>query len=147
MKKFFAFFSCLMLFAGSVSAQDYNHAAGVRIGAYSGAFTYKQPLNSNAIEVMLWADWNSGFSVAGLYEWTVPIITDGFNLYYGAGAHLGVYSEQFTLGADVILGIEYKIPSVPIAVSFDYKPSLMILPEFLNAKSFSDFALGLKFTF
>lgn len=145
MKKFIAIVAALFMVAATASAQEYNHAAGVRIGASSGAFTYKQPLNSNAIEAMLWVNWNSGFAVAGLYEWSMPIITNGFNLYYGAGGHLGVFSEKFALGLDVILGLEYKIPSVPFAVSLDYKPSISLLPS--AGVDFVDFALGIKFTF
>ena len=145
MKKFIAFFACLVLAAGSVSAQDYQHAAGVRLGVSSGAFTYKQPINGNAIEAMLWVNWDSGFALAGLYEWSMPIITEGFNLYYGAGVHLGVFSENFALGIDAILGIEYKIPSVPFALSLDYKPSLSLLPDV--GVDFVNLGLGIKFTF
>ena len=148
MKKIIAFAAALFFAAAittNASAQEYNHAAGVRIGASSGAFTYKQPLDANAIEAMLWVNWNSGFSLAGLYEWSMPVITNGFNLYYGAGAHLGVFSQKFALGLDVILGLEYKIPSVPFAVSFDYKPSISLLPS--AGVDFVDFAIGIKFTF
>lgn len=147
MKKIIAFAACILLFGGSAFSQDYTHAIGVRVGGSSGSITYKQHLQTNnAIEAMLWLDWRSGFSVAGLYEWTTPVINNDFNLYYGVGAHLGVSDKDFALGIDAIVGLEYKIPNAPIALSLDYKPYINIIPT-PNSYGLWDLAIGIKFTF
>ena len=93
---------------------------------------------------------NHGFQVAGLYEWNQSL-GSGFTLYYGVGAGLGSWkvSEHhdaaFGLDIEAIVGVEYKIPSVPLAISLDYRPALEVLPEVnFYAKGF---AFGLKYIF
>lgn len=147
MKKIITLTACLLLCAGSAFSQNYTHAIGVRVGGSNGAITYKQHLQAgNAFEVMAWINWTSGFSAAGLYEWTMPVINNDFNFYYGVGGHLGVYENAFAIGIDAIVGLEYKIPNVPLAFSIDYKPAINIIPS-IDTNSFFDFALGIKFTF
>lgn len=147
MKKIIALSACLLLFAGSAFSQNYKHAIGVRAGGSNGAITYKQHLQAgNAFEVMAWVNWNSGFSLAGLYEWTMPVINDDFNFYYGVGGHLGAYEKAFAIGIDAIVGLEYKIPSIPLALSIDYKPAINIIPS-IDTHYLFDIALGIKFTF
>ena len=91
-----------------------------------------------------------GFQLAGLYEWNQSL-GSGFTLYYGVGAGLGSWkvSEHhdaaFGLDIEAIVGVEYKIPSVPLAISLDYRPALEVLPEVnFYAKGF---AFGLKYIF
>ena len=147
MKKIIALVACAVLFAGTAFSQNYKNAVGIRIGGYNAGRTYKHALNQgNAIEAMLWYNWNSGFSVSGLYEWSTQVINPDFNLYYGAGLHIGMYTNAFALGIDGIVGLEYKIPSAPIAFSIDYKPSINFVPG-IDAYGFFDFALGIKYTF
>lgn len=147
MKKIIALTACVLLFAGTAFSQNYDKAIGLRFGGYNGAITYKQHLNKgNAFEVMLNLYWNAGFSATGLYEWSTQVINKDFNLYYGAGVHLGMYGKSFLAGIDGIVGLEYKIPNVPLALSLDYKPSINFAPH-INTSSFYDFALGIKYTF
>lgn len=147
MKKIIALTACVLLFAGTAFSQNYSKAIGVRFGGYNGAIAYKQHLKQgNGFEVMVNLFWNAGFSATGLYEWSMPVINKDFNLYYGAGAHLGMYGNMFLAGIDGIVGLEYKIPNVPLAVSLDYKPSINFVPSF-SSSSFYDFAFGLKYTF
>ncbi len=146
MKKIVAFAACALLCAGTAFSQNYTHAIGIRAGGSNGAITYKQHLKAgNAFEGMLWLGWEGSFSVAGLYEWTQPVINNDFNLYYGVGGHLGAASKKFAIGVDAIVGLEYKIPNAPIAFSLDYKPSINFVD--INAWGLWDLALGIKFTF
>ena len=80
--------------------------------------------------------------------------------YYGFGAHIGgigngtyrrfngdnqVYANNhILLGADGVIGLEYKIPEAPIAVSLDLNPRIE-----LATGPFMDIApgLGIKYTF
>lgn len=148
MKKVIAFAACALLFAGTAFSQNYTHAIGIRVGGSNGAITYKQHLKAgNAFEVMAWFGWRNSFSAAGLYEWTTPIINKDFNLYYGVGGHIGATANKFAIGIDGIVGLEYKIPNVPIAFSIDYKPSINFVPNDDRWFGLLDIALGIKYTF
>ena len=87
--------AALCLASIAAQAQDYNWAIGVRGGGNDSGVTLKHILSDyNALELtynfqyprdrMLRA---SVFSL--LYEWNQPVISDGFLLYYGFGAHIG----------------------------------------------------------
>ena len=147
MKKFLMM-AALMVATLTVSAQDYNWAVGVRGGALSG-LTAKKNLGDNAIEAGLSLGTHT-INVEGTYQWQQPIITDGFSLYYGVGAYAGLYTFENTgylhLGAEGILGLEYKIPGAPIALSVDYRPTFNILGGF-GYSNFYNFGLGVKFCF
>lgn len=129
-------------------SQDYNWAVGVRGGTISSGLTVKNKINaSTAIEGILSIPYDDGFMVTALYEKFVPVIADGFNLYYGGGAHIGSwgYDNKFRFGIDGIVGLEYKINNAPIAFSIDYKPSLDIISD--TEFHLGGFALGVKFVF
>ena len=75
----------------------------------------------------------------------------GFTLYYGVGAGLGAWNGDgdgdmaFGLDIEGIVGVEWKIPSVPLALSLDYRPAFEILPTTgFYAKGF---AFGVKYLF
>jgi hypothetical protein len=149
MKKLIAIMAFVVATATAVSAQDYNWAIGLRGGGEMGGLTVKKNFGANAIEGIFSIPWSSGFAATVLYERNVPVIADGFNFYYGAGAHVGVWGYKgvtdFALGVDAIVGLEYKIPKAPIALSIDYKPMLNIIEHF--GFYWADVALGIKFTF
>ena len=93
---------------------------------------------------------NYGFQVAGLYEWNYDL-GNNFTLYYGAGAGLGTWKHtpkhdmDFGLDIEAIVGVEWQIPGVPLALSLDYRPAFEILPEpDFYAKGF---AFGIKYLF
>ena len=145
MKKLIAIVACALLCVGTASAQNYTHSVGIRAGG-SAALTYRYHFNpTHAIEGMLWFGWNNAINVTALYEWSQPVINDDFSLYYGAGAHIGAAYNDFAIGVDGIVGLEYQIPNAPIAISLDYKPAINFIH--FNAYGFFDFALGVKYTF
>ena len=148
MKKFFMV-AVLLVSALAVNAQDYNWAIGVRGGGANGGLTIKNNMGANALEFGLDLGWENYGRLQALYEWQTPVITDGFNLYYGVGAYVGAYnlkeSARIGVGAEAVVGLEYKIPSVPIAFSLDYRPSVSVLPEF--GFGYGDFGFGIKFCF
>lgn len=144
MKKFLVM-AALMVATLSVSAQDYNWAAGVRLGGFNG-ITAKKNLGANALE--FGASWGLGdyLTVDGVYEWQQPVITDGMHLYYGAGAYVGLFANSFCLGAEAVVGLEYRLPiNFPLAVSLDYRPGLNILPNV--RPNWGNCALGIKYCF
>ena len=140
--------AALMVATLTVSAQDYNWAVGVRGGALS-VLTAKKNLGNNAIEAGLSLGTHT-INVDATYQWQQPIITDGFHLYYGVGGYAGLYAVEnvsnLHLGAEGVLGLEYKIPGAPIALSVDYRPTFNILGGF-GYSNFYNFGLGVKFCF
>ncbi len=147
MKKFLMM-AALLVATLTVSAQDYNWAVGVRGGGFSG-LTVKKNNGGNALEFGASWNWNNNINVDGVYLWQQPVIADGFTLYYGAGAYVGMWEHEaasaFALGAEGVVGLEYKIPSVPLAFSFDYRPGINVLPSV--AGNLINFGLGVKFCF
>lgn len=140
----------LLAIAGVVSAQEYNWAVGVRVGGANGGLTAKRYLGGNAVEigVALAAD-NSG-RLQALYEWQKPVLADGIHLYYGLGAFVGAFdfssAPQMGIGVEGVVGLEYKAPGIPIAISFDYRPGVSLVPDF-SQSTYGDVGLGLKFCF
>jgi len=127
----------------------------LRGGLYNG-ITYKNFItNSTAIEGILHTRWH-GWELVGLMEHHNDIQdVDGLYWFYGYGAHIGFYDAKYThwdtegtstvIGIDGIIGVEYKIPRVPIAIGLDWKP-------YVNLIGYSHFfgdggALFLRYTF
>jgi len=136
-------------------AQEYKQAIGLRGGLYNG-ITYKNFITNNtAIEGILQTRWH-GFGLVGLLEHHKDFSSVN-NLYwfYGYGAHIGFYDTKYThwdtagtstvVGVDGIIGIEYDIPGVPIAIGLDWKP-------YVNLIGYSHFfgdggAFSVRYTF
>lgn len=147
----------------AINSPNYRTAIGLRAGETSG-LTIKQFIGSNAALEGIIGTWYHGFSATLLYErHTQAFNVSGMNWYYGGGAHAAVQSDRrfygrygyrydyyregsFGLGIDGVLGLEYKIPSTPIAMSLDVKPYV----EFINTGGIwtsLDPGLGIKVAF
>jgi len=151
----------ILLFSERSAAQNYQTAVGLKFGGYENGVSIKYFSTPDiALEGELGFRAH-GVVFTGLYE----IHQEAFGVkeltfYYGAGAHLGaegsgVYQtydgsnetynqSHILLGVDGVLGLEYKIPNSPIAVSLDLNPRVE-----LATGPFFDIApgLGLKYTF
>ncbi|QXV65373.1 hypothetical protein FPZ42_15570 [Mucilaginibacter achroorhodeus] len=150
-----------VLITSSVKAQDYKTAVGLKFGGYENGPSVKYFLNEGtAIEGVIGIR-SHGVVFSGLYELHQQAFnTAGLKFYYGFGAHLGsvgsgvykrfggddqVYNDShILLGADGVLGLEYKIEQAPIAISLDLNPRVE-----LATGPFFDVApgLGVKYTF
>ena len=141
-------------------AQDYNWALGVRGGFDDSGVTVKHILSDyNALELTYNFQYRRDRMLRAsvlslLYEWNQPVISDGFLLYYGLGAHLGSATMTkegsndygaMVLGAAGVVGLEYQLYSAPIAFSLDYRPFVNLLP---TPQAFiGNVGLGIKFVF
>lgn len=128
---------------GLFAQSNYNTAIGLRAGETSG-LTIKHFIgDQTALEGILGA-WRHGFSATLLFEKHQSISNLGaLNLYYGAGGHLAFENSYYNryyyenrkyyyydyyskggmgIGIDGIIGLEYKIPNIPVAFSLDLKP-------------------------
>ena len=129
-------------------AQDFSQAFGIR-GGYGAELSYQHPLSGNTrleADLGLYGFHSTGFVLTGIHQWVFGI-QDGFNWYAGVGAEIGSLEGTFGLGAAGQIGIEYYIPSVPIQLSLDYRPSWFILPSNYAFNAFGGVGLGIRYTF
>lgn len=151
----------ILFLAERSNAQDYQTAVGLKFGGYENGVSVKYFSTPDiALEGELGFRAH-GVVISGLYE----IHQEAFGVkelkfYYGAGAHIGAegsgvyqtydgsdevyHQSHILLGVDGVLGLEYKIPQAPIAISLDLNPRVE-----LATGPFFDIApgLGLKYTF
>jgi hypothetical protein len=149
--------------ANNSGDDSYSDAIGVRLGGTTG-FSYKHRFNNpNAFEAIL-GTYPYSLSLTALYERYFTTHTNGLSLYFGAGGHIArpyynsrgfYYNDRYyfyrtapgpVLGIDLIGGLEYKISSVPLALSFDLKPNTEFYINYSPLFRL-DPGLGIKFTF
>ena len=147
----------------AINSTNYKTAIGLRAGETSG-LTIKQFIGSSTALEGIVGVWSHGLSATLLYEKHVPAFdVDGLNWYYGAGGHVAFESGRrilyyrndryyryndgnIGLGVDGIIGLEYKIPTIPFALSLDVKPYVEVIT---NGRVWTslDPGLGIKVTF
>jgi hypothetical protein len=150
-------FSFLTVGNESFAQTDYKTAIGLRAGSGNGLTVKHFITDRNALEGILYARWN-GLIVGGLYEVHRDIRdVRGLQWFYGGGAHLGTWNnranprwgnpnESYTVvGIDGIVGLDYKIQTIPINLSLDWKPAFNFTG---NAGFWGDeVALSIRYTF
>ncbi len=149
----------LTSFSVAASAQDYQTSLGLR-GGFAQGITFKHFISEDvAIEALAETRWR-GLLLTGLIQRHRPALdVQGLNWYYGGGAHIGFWAyhrnnpwwtrhedeSYLVLGLDVILGLEYKLPDLPLVVAADWKPAF----NFVGVEGFwGDFgAVSLRYIF
>ncbi|MEO7309513.1 MAG: hypothetical protein ABIX01_03885 [Chitinophagaceae bacterium] len=142
--------SGLMSFAQN-NGGTYNWAAGLK---YQPAAVSLKHYNKkgDAIEFLL-TKYNEGTRLTTLLELSPKITKSGsLRFIVGPGFHLGIWDKDIQknsyiknpiIGFDGILGIEFKIPSAPIAIQLDYQPSVDVVG---NSDIFKDWGgITIKF--
>ncbi len=105
-------------------AQRYNTAIGARIDRSMLGITVKQRVFKTVTVEGILAGNSDAMIGTLLLEKHYPIIGRGLNAYMGAGAHLGAANTGgVILGPDLLLGVEFKLPFMPLTVAGDLKPS------------------------
>lgn len=111
-------------------AQSYFTAAGLRIGDGIGISLQQRIAKKVTIEGILKNNNARGeFSITGLVERHVPLITRRLNFYTGIGLHKGfVHDEEIDtkgpFGVTGVAGLEFTIGK--LCLSYDFKPALNI---------------------
>ena len=170
MKYIFSFLFFILL--ACVQAQDYKNAAGIRFGKTDGV-NYKRFINEvGAVEFMLgFGGYDGGLQVYTTYQWHQQIpaqFTDNLFVYYGVGGHVGyirpyeskqyyandttVVTEEgdvtsYAIGLDGVLGMEYRIYTIPMTVSIELKPYLEYYDLRYAQFKFWDFGFTVKYIF
>jgi len=135
--------------AQDVNVATYHSSLGVKISSGVAA-SYKTFIsNKNALEFQT-TFFRQGLRMVGLYEFHKPFNNvDGLSWYFGPGAHVGIWKKNYRdkynstvdVGIDGVLGIDYKVPSLPINLSLDWQPSLSLLGNAALSPQFGGIAI------
>lgn len=151
-------------------SQNYERQLGMRFGTMAGISGKVIVNKATAIQGTL------GFRKGGVQLYTLleaykcldKSSNQNWYLYFGGGAHIGYvngynrirrwsntngyYSEEEraigpVFGLDVIMGVEYNIPAIPLVVFFEVKP-LVELQNFDRVRThFWDNGIGIAYKF
>jgi len=161
-------FIILMLFCQTISAQYMKNAIGVR-GGLSNGITYHRFYQEDRDANFLMSFRDNGIQLTTMMLKMQPLHVpraDQFYLYYGAGLHIGFTRNQSLLwyltldnnqeahpttrpvvGADGMIGVEYRIYSIPLSFSVDYKPFFELFGHRIFRLAMGDVAFSLKYHF
>lgn len=149
MKQAGVFFAIVLsvFIINSANAQDYKAAIGIRFSSKAALVNNSVSLKyffteKTAVEGLI--TFNDPFALGLLVEQHKPLLTNKFKYFYGAGFY-GAFAGSRRAGLQGVLGLDYKVPMIPMNFSIDWKPELTFTKEF----SFEPQALGLsaRFTF
>ncbi|MBD0278357.1 MAG: hypothetical protein M3342_01775 [Bacteroidota bacterium] len=123
----------LVISIGSVLfAQDYKNAAGIRISSadavQSQSISFRHFFSEQtAVEGLF--SFGDPVAVGAMLQRFTPIGASNLSWFYGAGLYIG-FRKDYALGTQGILGFDYKIPSLPINFSLDWKPEINLFKRF-----------------
>lgn len=146
------------LFTITLSAQDYKTALGVRLSSSSAmvnnSISLKHFLNEKtAVEALF--SFGDPLALGALVEIHKPLGVSGIQWFYGGGGYLAFAKTYNTvkakdetdinIGAQGIIGMDYKFANLPLNLSLDWKPELNIVGDI----NFEPAAIGFtaRFTF
>ena len=160
MKKimFFSLFIAAIGFTSTVSAQAYKTGIGVRLSSsqamVNNSITLKHFLNERAAIEALFS-FGDPLALGALYEIHKPFSTEGLQWFYGGGGYLAFVKSwnpnklknetDVNVGAQGVLGLDYKFVNLPLNISLDWKPELNLVSDI----NFEPAAIGFtaRFTF
>ena len=138
----------------SLNAQNYKTGIGIRLSSIdavvNNSISFKHFLDEKtAIEALLTFDKRA--AIGALVEFHKPLPSaDGLVWFYGVGAYIGLDTDKNSqdrslMGAQGIVGLDYKFPGIPLNLALDWKPELNIIDNI----NFEPAAIGftMRFTF
>jgi hypothetical protein len=139
----------LMAALNQLSAQDYKHQAGIRLGSFdqviSTGFSYRYHFDeTQAVEAII--NLNDRFAFGSMYERFQPLgASSDIRWFYGGGAYVGFRSFD-NVGLMGVVGIDYQFPgNIPVNLSADWKPELNLI-EYVGFRA-STVAVSIRFSF
>ena len=133
--------------AQKTGTTEYQTAIGIKVFPFALSLKTKVGVRGkNSIEFLGY--FKDGFRLTGLYEFGGKLNTDGnLKWYLGFGGHAGFsdksHGGDVKLGADGIIGLDYKFKNLPLNLSLDWQPALGIGED----NSFTNWGgLGVRFT-
>ena len=151
-------FLAAIVFTTGVSAQSYKTGVGVRLSSsqamVNNSISLKHFLNErSAIEALF--SFGDPLAIGALYEVHKPFSTEGLQWFYGGGGYLGFVKSwnpnknrnetDVNVGAQGVIGLDYKFTNLPLNLSLDWKPELNLVSDI----NFKPAAVGFtaRFTF
>jgi hypothetical protein len=163
-------FLLFLVVSASIAQPIYDRSAGVRLGVTSG-FTFKKFFTPDeALEVIL-SGRREGIQLTTMYQFHQPLelsFNENFYFLYGIGGHVGyenydnlnktivtadlsryIFEDKsyFVIGADAIVGVEFRWLSVPCTIGFDIKPYFNFIGLRYTQYRFWDSAITFKYVF
>lgn len=153
MKKAVLIYSVLMSFFFSVSAQEAKPASAENYKLGLGIrFSTNPPTVNNSISFKyFFTEKTAGevlfsmrkpFALGLLVEQYKALSETPFRYFFGGGVYSNFGSPR-EAGLQGVLGLDYKIPSIPFNLSVDWKPELALI----KTLTFEPAALGLSARF
>lgn len=163
-------FMLFIISYGHSKAQQYDRSAGIRLGGSSGLTFKKFIVDEQSIEAII-SNRRSGIQLTILHLIHQPMhvsFNENFYFYYGVGGHVGseeysgidkelsnadptefnyIEKNYLTMGIDGMIGIEYRMLSVPITLSLDLKPYLNYIDMRKIKADFWDASIAIKYVF
>ena len=155
---FFSLFIAAIGFTTAASAQAYKTGIGVRLSSsqamVNNSITLKHFLNERAAIEALFS-FGDPLAIGALYEIHKPFSSEGLQWFYGGGGYLGFVKSwnpnknknetDVNVGAQGVLGLDYKFVNLPLNISLDWKPELNLVSDI----NFEPAAIGFsaRFTF
>lgn len=160
----------IILIIGTITAQslkawdyDYEFGIGARLGLAYGLnakyFLRLHPTTriNNALEGLITYRYEGANATVLFEHHRNAFNTEGLNLYFGGGAHFGVWNSTIVdwetekygyhayTGLDGIIGLEYVISRIPVSIGLDWKPSVNFVSD-LNLM-IDELAVSVRFLF
>ena len=140
-------FTIMMIGISEMKAQaQYDKALGLRLGGSVGV-TYVQPMWNNYMEFIgEFRFGNNGyFAVGALYEMKYSFFDiENMDWYFGGGANIGISDDNFGVGIDGVIGLEYTLDSAPLNIGIDWKPGFDLIN---SANYLSNGAISIRYVF
>ncbi len=147
-----------IIFSNSVSAQTYKTALGIRLSSspamVSNSISMKHFFNEKtAIEALL--SFGDPLALGALFEIHKPFAESGIQWFYGGGGYISFVKTynpnknkdetSANVGAQGVVGLDYKFANIPLNLSLDWKPELNLVTDI----NFEPAAVGFtaRFTF
>src|SRR5687768_257648 len=152
------FIAAIAFITTTASAQAYKTGVGVRLSSaqamVNNSISLKHFLNErSAIEVLF--SFGDPLAIGALYEVHKPFSSEGLQWFYGGGGYLGFVKTwnptknrnetDVNVGAQGVVGLDYKFVNLPLNLSLDWKPELNLVSDI----NFEPAAIGFtaRFTF
>ncbi|HVS91053.1 MAG TPA: hypothetical protein VHE59_03410 [Mucilaginibacter sp.] len=149
-KLFLLIFAVMVYYAGTANAQIYNTSAGLSVEMGTGSTLVGPAINhffdqhSSAQAELLFGGGDTFISAFYHYNDAVQN-AKGLDWFVGAGPALGFGNGSTSFYLRPAAGLDYKIDTTPLDLSFDWRPTFYVG----SGSSFTAarFGLGLRFCF
>ena len=138
--------SVLLIAQLSLTAQPYEHAAGVRAG-FSSGITCKTFLRYSMSAFQLDGYYHThGLYLGVQYLYHLePFRTSRWLIFAGGGPFSGQWDDAVAAGVSVTTGIEYNMRDLPLNFGIDWKPMLNLYRN--SDTALLDFGVSIRYRF